>query len=213
MFENPGFSCGPGLETVMMGRATLRPEIVRSRRLLPADERGVALVEFALVLPLLLVLLLGMIDVGKAVNYWNDETHLANEAARYAAVNNSPTKNPDGTPTAQSLNTAILGQADTTELKNGGTTSIPAGQTICIWFPNKATLPSPNYYAVGQPVQIVVTTQYHWLGYLVGKGLLPSSTLRATSTMRIEQTYRADGTDAYTTGPATASKTDGSGTC
>jgi len=196
-----------------MGRLTLRPEISRLRRLPLRDERGVALVEFALVLPLVLVLLLGMIDVGKAVNYWNDETHLANEAARYAAVDNSPTKNADGTPTAQSLNASILGQADTTELKNGGTTSIPTGQTICIWFPNKATLTSPNYYAVGQPVQVVVTTQYHWLGYLVGKGLLPSSTLKATSTMRLEQAYKANGTDAYTTGPATASKTDGSGTC
>ena len=97
------------------------------RRLLLADERGVALVEFALVLPLVLVLLLGMIDVGKAVNYWNDETHLANEAARFAAVDSSPTKNPDGTPTAKSLSAGILNQADTTELKNGGTTSLPSG--------------------------------------------------------------------------------------
>ena len=182
---------------------------------LVADEKGVALVEFALVLPLVLVLLLGMIDAGKAFNYWNDETHLANEAARFAAVDSSPTKNPDGTPTAKSLNAAILSQADTTELKNGGTSSIPTAQTICIWFPNKATLSSPAYFAVGQPVQVIVTAQYHWLGYLVGKGLLPSSTFRATSTMRLEQAYRGDGTDAYTTGPNTnpSPPTNGSGTC
>jgi Flp pilus assembly protein TadG len=197
-----------------MGRLTLRPEIFRLRRLRLRDERGVALVEFALVLPLVLVLLLGMIDVGKAVNYWNDETHLANEAARYAAVDNSPTKNPDGTPTAQSLSAAILGQADTTELKNGGTTSIPSGQTICIWFPNKHSPVQASDYAAGQPVQVVVTTRYFWLGYLVGKGLLPSSRLRATSTMRLEQSYKADGTDAYTTGINTGPViTNGSGTC
>jgi Flp pilus assembly protein TadG len=197
-----------------MGRLTLRPEIFRLRRLPLRDERGVALVEFALVLPLVLVLLLGMIDVGKAVNYWNDETHLANEAARYAAVDNSPTKNSDGTPTARSLNAAILGQADTTELKNGGTTSIPTGQTICIWFPNKHTPVQPSDYTAGQPVQVVVTTKYFWLGYLVGKGLLPSSTLTATSTMRLEQSYKADGTDAYTTGINTGPViTNGSGTC
>ncbi|MDP9308697.1 MAG: hypothetical protein M3P15_10385 [Actinomycetota bacterium] len=156
-----------------------------------------------------------MIDVGKAVNYWNDETHLANEAARYAAVNNSPTKNPDGTPTAKSLYSAILGQADTTELKNGGTTSIPAGETICIWFPNKHSPIQPAVdFAPGQPVQVVLTTQYHWLSYLAGKALLPSSTLRATSTMRLEQTYKADGTDAYTTGINTGPViTNGSGTC
>jgi Flp pilus assembly protein TadG len=197
-----------------MGRLTLRPEIFRLRRLPLRDERGVALVEFALVLPLVLVLLLAMIDVGKAVNYWNDETHLANEAARYAAVANSPTKNPDGTPTAQSLSAAILGQADTTELKNGGTTSIPSGQTICIWFPNKHSPVQASDYAAGQPVQVVVTTRYFWLGYLVGKGLLPSSTLRATSTMRLEQSYKADGSDAYTTGINTGPViTNGSGTC
>jgi Flp pilus assembly protein TadG len=197
-----------------MGPLTLRPKIFRLRRLSLRDERGVALVEFALVLPLVLVLLLGMIDVGKAVNYWNDETHLANEAARYAAVDSSPTKNADGTPTAQSLNAAILGQADTTELKNGGTTSIHTGQTICIWFPNKHTPVQASDYTVGQPVQVVVTARYFWLGYLVGKGLLPSSTLRATSTMRLEQSYKADGTDAYTTGINTGPViTNGSGTC
>jgi Flp pilus assembly protein TadG len=165
-------------------------------------------VEFALVLPLVLVLLLGMIDVGKAVNYWNDETHLANEAARFAAVNKNP--GPQAT-----LNDSILDQADSNELKNGNTTSIPQADKIkiCIWFPNKATLPSPDYYAVGQPVQVVVTAKYHWLGYLVGKGLLPTSTLRATSTMRLEQPYPADSAkNAYTTGPAPG-VANGSGTC
>src|SRR5436190_2372517 len=115
-----------------MGLQTQRWRIFRDRRRFAADERGVALVEFALVLPLILLLMFGMIDFGKAFNYWNDETHLANEAARFAAVNSSPTKNPDGTPTAKSLNAAILGQADTGELKNGGTSSLPKGQTICI---------------------------------------------------------------------------------
>jgi Flp pilus assembly protein TadG len=46
------------------------------------NEAGAALVEFVLVLPLLLVLLLGMLDLGKAFNYWIDETHLAHEGAR-----------------------------------------------------------------------------------------------------------------------------------
>jgi Flp pilus assembly protein TadG len=189
-----------------MGRATLRWARLRFRRQLSPDERGVALVEFALVLPLLLVLLLGMIDVGKAVNYWNDETHLANEAARYAAVNKNP--GPQAT-----LNQSILNQADTAELKNGGTSSIPVAQSICIWFPNNTNTgddPARDH-GVGDPVQVVVTAQYHWLGYLVGKGLLPSSKLRATSTMRLEQNYTTGASAPYTTGASNA--TDGSGTC
>src|SRR5919108_6373389 len=54
------------------------------------EERGVALTEMALVLPLLLLLILAMVDFGKAINYWIDNTHLANEGARLAVVNNNP---------------------------------------------------------------------------------------------------------------------------
>jgi Flp pilus assembly protein TadG len=197
-----------------MRRVAVRWGQVRFRRL-RADESGVALVEFALVLPLLLVLLLGMIDVGKAVNYWNDETHLANEAARYAAVNNSPDPNwaSNKTNAAYKINTAIKNQADTNELKQGGTQSISTpGATVCIYFPNGTHSTGPKALA-GEPVKVVVTAQYNWLGYLVGKGLLPSSTLTATSTMRLEQNYAGDGTDAYLTGNTNPPKTDGSGTC
>jgi Flp pilus assembly protein TadG len=209
-----------------MGRAGLRRKLGGSRRLLLAEERGVALVEFALLLPFFLVLLFGMLDIGKAVNYWNDQTHLANEAARYAAVGNSPDPNWAGskTTTAYKLNTAIKNQAETTDLKNGGTppTSIQSpGVSICIWFPNKHTPVVPADYAAGQPVQVVVTAQYNWLGFLFKSGsvLKANQTMRATSTMRLEQPYQANGNDAYNTGPqdpvtgAPSTVTDGSGTC
>jgi Flp pilus assembly protein TadG len=76
------------------------------------NQRGVALIEFALVLPMILLILLGMIDVGKAVNYWNDETHLANEAARYAVVNKSPL-------TGATINDAVRDQADSARFAFG----------------------------------------------------------------------------------------------
>src|SRR5438093_5271829 len=113
-----------------MGQRTQGWTIFNLRRVSAADERGVALVEFALVLPLVLLLLFGMIDVGKALNYWNDETHLANEAARYAVVNRNP--GPDST-----LNDSIRRQADSSELRNGGTSSIASPRVqICFWVPN-----------------------------------------------------------------------------
>src|SRR6266550_4310535 len=98
-----------------MCRRTQRWRIFNPRRRFAADDRGVALVEFALVLPLILLLLLGMIDFGKAFNYWNDETHLANEAARFAAVNNSPDQNwaANKTTAAYKINTAVKNEADT----------------------------------------------------------------------------------------------------
>lgn len=54
------------------------------------DDRGAALAELALVLPMLLLVLFGMLDFGKAFNEWLDETHLANDGARLAAVSYCP---------------------------------------------------------------------------------------------------------------------------
>jgi Flp pilus assembly protein TadG len=194
-----------------MGRRTQGWRIFNARHPSAADERGVALVEFALVLPLILLLLLGMIDFGKAFNYWNDETHLANEAARQAVVDNCPSCG-----SGQKINDWIRTEADTAELMNGGTQSISSpGLRVCIWFPNNtdpADDPVRNH-ALGDPVQVIVHAQYNWLAYLVGQGLPLHSDLTGTATMRMEKPYIADGSDAFTTGPATAPKTDASGTC
>jgi Flp pilus assembly protein TadG len=183
---------------------------VRLRRFRAADQRGVALVEFALVLPLILLLLLGMIDVGKALNYWNDETHLANEAARAAAVNRSPVS---GT----TINDAVKNEADSSELRNGGTSSISSpGVKICIWFPNNndSSDDPARDHAKGDPVEVKVSAKYNWLAYLVGRGLRASSTITATSRMRIEQPFKTGAleTNEYTTGTNTATN-DASGTC
>lgn len=142
-----------------------------------SDERGVALTEFALVLPVLMILLLGMLDLGKAFNYWIDETHLANLGARWAAVNNWPGKN-GGT----ALQTAVWNEAETGELKNGGTASIPAtprGVQVCVSFPGPAQ--------VGEAVEVQVTTTYHWLPFLGAELSILSTTIRGSATMRIEQ--------------------------
>ena len=61
----------------------------RRRRLRTASsgpEDGQALVEFALVLPIIIVILFGIVVFGIALNDWIDETQLASEAARFASV-------------------------------------------------------------------------------------------------------------------------------
>src|SRR5438309_5140110 len=50
------------------------------------SDDGQALVEFALVLPVFVVLLLGIGLFGLALNDWIDETQVASQAARFAAV-------------------------------------------------------------------------------------------------------------------------------
>jgi Flp pilus assembly protein TadG len=77
-------------------------------------EDGQALPEFALVVPLLVVILFAVIAFGKAFNYWNDATHISAEGARYAAVNNKPFP-----ANAASLQAQLHAQADTDELRNG----------------------------------------------------------------------------------------------
>src|SRR6185369_15401132 len=64
---------------------------VRHRHEICGDERGQALVELALALPLLLVTLLGVVDLGRAFVYTGAATNSAREAAMYAA------KEPDAT--------------------------------------------------------------------------------------------------------------------
>ncbi|HWH24944.1 MAG TPA: TadE family protein [Candidatus Limnocylindria bacterium] len=58
-------------------------------------DAGQALVEFAVVLPLLLVLLLGMIDLGRVVWAHDTAANAAREGARYASVRGDSSLTPD----------------------------------------------------------------------------------------------------------------------
>jgi Flp pilus assembly protein TadG len=140
----------------------------RLRRRLGQGERGSVLVEFALVLPVLLIILFGCVDVGKAFNYWNDATHLANEASRWAVVNKDP--NQISGCNGLSLQSCIQNQADTSELRSG------AQVTICL----------PNGPGVGNPIRAKVTYTYNWMPFIAGKLGVASSAITATSTMRQE---------------------------
>jgi Flp pilus assembly protein TadG len=136
-----------------------------------SDERGTALVEFALVLPLLLVLLFGMVDFGKAFNYWIDGTHLSAEGARWAVVNKNP-----GSGTLQEY---IQQQADTPELQSGGTASVGTPLQICISFPSGTA-------DVGDPVNVSASFTYNWMPFLGSQIGVTQTTVTASSTMRLE---------------------------
>ena len=129
--------------------ATLRP------------DRGQALVEMAIVLPILLMIVLGIIDFGRAVNYWNNETHVANLAARYAAVGTLPSDSTCGTGkygSGETLTQYISCELglDSSELASGsGTSTGPQGaDNICISIPSDTQ---------NQPVTVKLKTTYQWL--------------------------------------------------
>jgi hypothetical protein len=54
--------------------------------MLRREERGATLVEFALVLPIFLMLVVGMVSAGIAYNHKLSLTHAAREAGRYGAT-------------------------------------------------------------------------------------------------------------------------------
>jgi len=132
------------------------------------SESGVAIVEFALVLPFLLLFLLAIIDFGRAINYWIDTTHLASEGARLAAVDRVPAGN-------SSLQAFLRSKADTSELRQGGSRWIDSPLRVCV---------TPGGDAVGDPVEVKVTTTYKWFPLL---GIGPSTDITGSATMRRER--------------------------
>jgi len=123
-------------------------------------ERGAAAVEFALVLPVLLIILLGIIDFG--IYFYNDLqlTHAARDAARELSVNN-----PAGATTA---------------------ISDAAGRLVSTSSPN-AAWPSP-LPATGESFTITVTATYTCItpipDFIVGFD--QQIDIDATATMRRE---------------------------
>jgi Flp pilus assembly protein TadG len=170
-----------------------------SRRL--GGERGQAMVEFALVLPLLLVVLLGVLDFGKATNYWIDENHLAAEGARLVAVSGSNSAPPNLTcingTSPSSLAQYIQCQADTRELLNGGTGQVAARAQVCI-TPLVGTDGTTG--AVSDPIKVRVNVTYNLLPSLNhllslfsplpgNPTLLPPISLAGSATMRLENAW------------------------
>jgi Flp pilus assembly protein TadG len=137
------------------------------------DESGAALVEVALVFPVVLLLLFGMLDFGKAFNYWIDSTHLSATGVRWAAVNTNPSAD-------ETLQEAIRDQADTAELRDGGTDAIADPVQVCVEFPDGTS-------NVGDPVRVTVTAGYNFLNFIGAKTGITEADISGSSTMRLEQ--------------------------
>jgi hypothetical protein len=140
-------------------------------------ERGVVMVEFAFVLPLLLTLVFGIMDFGRALNYWIYQTHLSSEGARYALVNTWPgcplnTAGICGSVSGTtSLQRFIHDSVDTAELLNGVKVCIDVGVN---------SVPAP---IAGDPVKVTVSYPFKWLGFFKGFG---TTTIGNAATMRLE---------------------------
>ena len=179
------------VEGVLRGRPVTEPasrRLPRPRGLVSAlrrSERGTALVEFALIAPLLFLLIFGIVDFGRALDYYNQVTQLAGQGARAAAVN----RNPDGTPVNGnfSIQQQLAGQYTTQpELKNGVVaciTHVPSG--------------------AGDYVTVRVSYKFHFLPLISAAAHALGGTLDlvATETQRAETAaVDTSGTPTYALG-------------
>jgi Flp pilus assembly protein TadG len=159
----------------------LSPPARVARRL--RSERGTAVVEFALIAPLLFLLVGGIIDFARAMNYYNDLTQLAGQGARSAIV----AANPDGTgpATATSVQCQLVTKyTSSAELKG---TSSSDGIQVQILDPNSLGPATANPIA-GQPLKVQTSFDFNFIVPLV-KIAVPGAFLHlsTSSTMRVEQ--------------------------
>jgi Flp pilus assembly protein TadG len=118
-----------------------------------------------------MLVLVGIVSFGRAMNYSEQATHLANEAARYAAVDQKPA-GATGT-----LGAWVRAQAkvDSPELANG--TGSVSNTQVCIGYGSGGNV-------TGQPLTVTMKFTFSWLPIL--KITPATTTVTRTATMRLE---------------------------
>lgn len=136
------------------------------RRLQLNDQRGVVAIEFALILPFMLIVVFLLTDFGRMFNYLNDANQIAANGARMAAVDTYP-----GSATLRE-------QGDTAELRSiTGGSHLPGGMSICVDFPTGTG-------TVGNPVRVRTTGNFKLVKILGGVSI----PITGEATMRLERT-------------------------
>jgi hypothetical protein len=118
--------------------------------------------EFAIILPVFMLIVVGMLVFGRLLFYWIETNHVANETARWAVVD----RNPTGFATLQ----LSASQRATKEFDDNA--------AVCIDYPGKtwATVEP------GDPVRVRVQVPVSFIKFF-GFGV----TIKGSSTMRLER--------------------------
>ena len=142
------------------------------------NDRAQALVETALVLPLLLLLIVGLFDVGRAIWLSNTLATAVREGTRYGVVHGALSGSPTG-PGAASYTPPDTDTTITAQVRNYAS-GVPNNLTVL------STWPDGN---ANRGSRIVVTATFPFTPILsqvfLGSGL--GITLRSSSTLVIEQ--------------------------
>jgi Flp pilus assembly protein TadG len=137
-------------------------------------QSGQALVEFALVLPVFLLLLVGIVDFGRGYSAWNTIQNGAREGARLAAVN----------PDEDAIRTRVLQTSSSLDGSKLMVTIMcsPSGGT------SFTTCPEASAWAEGDIVRVQVDYRYTYLTPVLPRlgGLGDTLTETATAEARFE---------------------------
>ena len=142
-----------------------------------------SLLEFALILPMFLVLVFGVIDFGMGLRAYISVSSATREGARYAAVGN-----PGGT-----FATGGSGQC------NGSTTTTAVGR-VCMTLNglnlaniSNVSVTYPDGHAPGYSVHVAATYHYHYItpvhnivNFLSGGNIPDYLTINSATDMRLE---------------------------
>ena len=111
----------------------------QSQRNLSRRTRGVALVEFALILPIVLILLGGLFDVGRGFSRAGVILNAAREGARYGIANSKAISRDE------QIKTRVIEEASQSNIQID---------------PDKVSILTPSGAVSGQPLTVSVAYQY-----------------------------------------------------
>lgn len=157
--------------------------MIRIRKLLTGHEKAQSLAEFALILPMFLILVFGIIDFGMGLRAYISLSSATREGARYAAVGNA----------AGTFTSGGSGQCD------GATTTTAVGkvcatingldltnvQSVSVTYPNGNT-PGQNVRVQAQYGYEYITPVRGIINVLSGGSIGSTLTITSTTDMRLE---------------------------
>ena len=147
-------------------------------------SEGQAMAEFALIAPVFLLLVVGILVVGRLFFYWIEANHVANETVRWAVVD----RNPYYDTTACSAPTGLAPcQTLQQHARSTGTDEFENRAKVCIDFPSNAPT---DPVEVGDPVRVRVQVPASFFGFFDF-----NVTVRGSATMRVERLAGEDPTD------------------
>jgi Flp pilus assembly protein TadG len=132
-------------------------------RLCRKNRRGAAAVEFAIVAPLFVTMVFGMVEFGRMIMVQQVLTNASREGARMAVL--------DGA-TTSSVQSAVQ-----TYLQNAGVPNAP---------PAEVSPSPPSSAGYGEPVTVTVSVNFNQVSWLPTPMFLGGQALRAATVMRRE---------------------------